>query len=296
MSQIIVIGSVSIDNVTYTKTLPQPGTTIIGEQFLSNIGGKGANQACACSFLKGDVYFLGAVGKDEYGERIIAFLKKQNLKGEIKKSNAPTGIASITLETTSGENRIVIVPGANMDLTKQDILVIKEEMRHAKYLLIQLENPLETVYFALKTAKELGLTTILNPAPYREINEDIFPFIDYFVPNEHELAGYVKNDEFNDVQKAEFLHQKGLKNVIVTLGEKGSVLVNDKGVFHVEAKKVKAVDTTAAGDSYLGAFVTALSKGKDVLEAMEFASLCSGLTVTKKGAIASLPKLEDLPR
>ncbi len=294
MSKILVIGSVSIDNVTYTKVLPGPGTTVFGESFLSNVGGKGANQACAASFLGGDVTFFGSIGKDQNGDYIFSFLKSIGIKGILKRSCEQTGIASITLDTFTKENRIIIVPGANMDMTKDDVEFILNKERDAKFLLIQLENPIDTVCFALKKAKEMGLTTILNPAPFHELPDDIFPFVDYFVPNEHELAGFVGKQSSDYQEMARLLLKKGLKNLIVTLGKNGSLLVNRETQIKIDSIKVNAVDTTAAGDTFLGAFVTALSQDKSIKDAMEFANRCSAFTVTRKGAIVSLPKLEDI--
>lgn len=294
MSKILVIGSVSIDNVTYTKVLPEPGTTVFGESFFSNVGGKGANQACAASFLGGDVTFFGSIGKDQNGDNISSFLKSLGIKGILKRSSEQTGVASITLDTFTKENRIIIVPGANTDMTKDDVEFILNKEKDAKFLLIQLENPVDTVCFALKKAKELGLTTILNPAPYHELPDDIFPFIDYFVPNEHELAGFtgIQNEDYHEM--ARLLLKKGLKNLIVTLGKNGSLFINGQTQIKIAPIKVDAVDTTAAGDTFLGAFVTALSQEKSIKKAMEFANRCSAITVTRKGAILSLPKLEDI--
>lgn len=294
MSKILVIGSISIDNVTYTKALPAPGTTVFGESFFSNVGGKGANQACASAFLGGDVVFFGAVGDDQNGDYASSFLTLQGIKSVIKKSNKQTGVASITLDTITKENRIIIVPGANMDITKSDVDSIFEKEKEVKFLLIQLENPVDTVCYALKKAKSLGITTILNPAPYRELPEEVFPYIDFFIPNEHELASYVKSNRKDYQTLAQLLLQKGVKNVIVTLGEKGSIYINETETIKIPPIKVEAVDTTAAGDSYLGAFVTSLSHEKSIKEAMEFANRCSSFTVTKKGAIKSLPKISDI--
>jgi ribokinase len=294
MSKILVIGSVSIDNVTYTKVLPGPGTTVFGESFLSNVGGKGANQACAATFLGGDVTFFGSIGKDQNGDYISSFLKSLGIKGILKRSSKQTGVASITLDTFTKENRIIIVPGANMDMTKNDIEFILNKEKNAKFLLIQLENPIDIVCFALKKAKELGLVTILNPAPYHELPDDIFPFIDYFVPNEHELASFVgkQNSDYQEMSRS--LLNKGLNNLIVTLGKNGSLFINRETQLKIASVKVNAVDTTAAGDSFLGAFVTALSQDKSIKEAMEFANRCSAITVTRKGAIVSLPRLEEV--
>lgn len=294
MSKILVIGSVSIDNVTYTKVLPGPGTTVFGESFLSNVGGKGANQACAAAFLGGDVTFFGSIGKDQNGDNISSFLKSLGVKGILKRSSEQTGVASITLDTSTKENRIIIVPGANMDMTKNDIEFILNKEKDAKFLLIQLENPVDTVCFALKKAKELGLVTILNPAPYHELPDDVFPFIDYFVPNEHELASFVGKQNADYQEMARSLLKKGLNNLIVTLGKNGSLFINKETQLKIASIKVNAVDTTAAGDTFLGAFIAALSQDKSIKEAMEFANRCSAITVTRKGAIVSLPKLEEV--
>lgn len=294
MKKILVIGSVSVDNVTYTHVLPQPGTTVFGDSFLSNVGGKGANQACAIKFLGGNVIFFGAVGQDQNGQAVSSFLKAQDLTTILKPSKQNTGVANITLDMSNSENRIIIVPGANMDITKNDISSILERENDAKILLIQLENPVKSVCFALKHAKEMGMITILNPAPYHELPTEVFPYIDFFIPNEHELDGYIKNEQMNSEQKAQELLKLGMKNVIVTLGEKGSLLVNRNDEFLIKALKVKAIDTTAAGDSYLGAFAYSLSNDQSIIEAMKFATQCSAVTVTKKGAIISLPKKSDL--
>ena len=162
-----------------------------------------------------------------------------------------------------------------------------------KILLTQLENPVVRL-LALKKAKELGLTTILNPATYHELPDDVFPFIDYFIPNEHELASFVGKQNADYQEAARVLLKKGLKNLIVTLGKNGSLFINREAQIKIEPIKVDAIDTTAAGDSFLGAFVTALSQDKSIKQAMEFANRCSAITVTRKGAIVSLPKLEEV--
>ncbi len=292
MKKIIVLGSISIDNVTYTNTLPGPGTTVYGESFFSNIGGKGANQACQICYLGGDVIFYGSVGKDANGERVQKFLKEAGLTAILKFSECSTGVASITIDSNTAENRIIIVPGSNMDISKADIEKIKFENRDI--LLLQLENPVESIVYAMKKAKEHGLLVVLNPAPYSKVPKEAFQYIDFFIPNEHELEQFTPEIDGNFEQRAKHLIKQGIKRVIVTLGEKGSLYVDDKESFIVAPHKVNAVDTTGAGDSYCGAFVTALSKDKSIKEAMEFASKVSSITVTRKGAIASLPKLEEL--
>ena len=292
MKKFLVIGSIAIDNVVYANTFAKPGQTVYGDVFLSNIGGKGANQAAASHFLGGDVEFYGAIGDDDNGKRVKAFLDTIGVNNHLKISQKNTGIASITINTQSAENSIIIVAGANMDIWPEDI--DKIDFSKYSYLLLQLENPVDTVIYAMKKAKEAGLTVILNPAPYHSLPNEAFPLIDFFIPNEHELEDFTKEQPGSLEDKCAYLLKQGVKRIIVTLGENGSYYCDEKQSFYKHALRVNAIDTTGAGDSYCGAFVTALSNGKSVSEAMDFATKASSLTVTKKGAIASLPHLEDL--
>ena len=291
--KIFVMGSITIDHTVFTKVMPSPGVTGKADSFIKNVGGKGANQAVASLYLGGDVFFMGSIGQDDEGRYISSFLKEKGLKRVLKESNKETGTAFITINELNGENQILIVQGANMDISIEDINKLESEIACRDIFLTQLETPIETVIHSLKLAKKHGLMTILNPAPYGELNEEVYPYIDYFVPNEHELDQFIPgNMSYED--KARVLLNKGVQNVIVTLGEKGSLLVNKEKAIRVEPYKVQAVDTTAAGDSYVGALVTSLSQGKDIIEAMKFASKCSSITVTRKGAISSLPTLEEV--
>ena len=290
--KILVIGSIAIDNTIFTKVLPSAGTTTIADSYFHNIGGKGANQACASLFLGGDVSFIGAVGKDHNGNLVESFLKEQGLDARLKRSDKPTGVAFIILEEANAENRILIVQGANADLTIEDINKNLDLFTEGDILLTQFENSMETVEHVIKTAHDKHMLVVVNPAPIKELKDEYYQYIDYLVPNEHELEAL--SGKVDILSACKELLLKGAKNIIVTLGEKGSVLVNKDEYIKVEPHKVYAVDTTAAGDSYLGALVTKLSKGKPIVEAMEFASKCSSLTVTKKGAIVSLPHLDDL--
>ena len=291
--KIFVMGSISIDHTVFTKVMPSPGVTGKADYFVKNVGGKGANQAVAAHYLGGDVFFMGSIGQDDEGRYISSFLKEKGLKHVLKTSSKGTGTAFITINETNGENQILIVQGANMDITTDDIDRLEDEIANRDIFLTQLETPIDTVIHSLKLAKKHGLLTILNPAPYGELNDEVYQFIDYIVPNEHELDQFVPGDMPYE-EKAKILLDKGASNVIVTLGEKGSQLVSKEKVVHVEPHKVKAVDTTAAGDSYLGALVTALAQGKDIVEAMNFASKCSSITVTRVGAINSLPTLDEI--
>ena len=290
--KILVIGSISIDNTIFTKQLPSAGTTTVADSYFQNIGGKGANQACASLFLGGDVSFIGAIGKDHNGDLVKSFLKEQGLNARLKRSEKPTGIAFIILEEETAENRILIIQGANTDLQIEDIDKNLDLFTEGDILLTQFENDMETVSYVIKKAHEKHMLVVVNPAPIKELKEEYYQYIDYLVPNEHELEALSQKTDI--LLAAKELLSRGAKNVIVTLGEKGSVLINKDEYIKVEPHKVDAVDTTAAGDSYLGALVTKISEGKPIKEAMEFASLCSSKTVTKKGAIVSLPHLEDL--
>lgn len=291
--RIFVTGSISIDNTVFTDVMPSPGVTGKANSYLRNVGGKGANQAVAAHLLGANVFFFGMVGSDEEGRYITSFLKEKGLDCILKASNKPTGEAFITINELTGENQILIVQGANLSITNLDFDSLEERIKSCDIFLTQLETPIHSVVHSLKLAKRFGLLTILNPAPYGELSDEAYKFVDYFVPNEHELEQFVPQGEGVE-EKAKVLLNKGVQNVIVTLGEKGSVLVNKEKVVYVKPHPVVAVDTTAAGDSYLGALVTALSEDKDIVDAMNFASKCSSITVTRKGAIQSLPTLDDI--
>lgn len=289
---ILVIGSIAIDNTIFTNQLPTAGTTTLADSYMTNIGGKGANQSCASMFLGGNVSFIGAVGKDQNGEMIKKYLDELGLKYHIKESEKPTGVAFIILEEQSGENRILIVQGANTDIQIEDVDRFDDLFVEGGILLTQFENSVPTVEYVIKKAYEHKMIVVVNPAPYKKVNEEYFKYIDYMIPNEHEAEQLTG---MSDIKLAGMsLLSKGVKNVIITLGEKGSFFINKEKEFVVSPHKVHAIDTTAAGDSYLGALVTKLSEDVDIKDAMEFASLASSITVTRKGAIISLPKLDDL--
>jgi len=290
--RIVVVGSIAIDNTIFTKDLPHAGTTTIADSYFQNIGGKGANQACAALFLGSEVSLIGAVGKDANGDAVKKFLKDNGLNYHIKDSEFPTGVAFIILEESNAENRILIVQGANNDLQIEDINKCESLFREGDILLTQFESPIHTIEYTVKKAKEKGMLVVVNPAPIKKVSDSIYQYVDYLVPNEHELEAL--SGESDVIKGAQVLLNKGAKNIIATLGEKGSILVNNEKTIKIAPHKVNAVDTTAAGDSYLGALVSKLAIGASEQEAMEFASKCSSITVTRKGAIIALPHKEDL--
>lgn len=289
---IFVIGSISIDNTIITNSMPTAGTTTIANQYFCNVGGKGINQACAAHFLGADVSFLGAIGNDKNGEIVRDFIAKQGLNVKFLNSNEPTGVAFIMLEKASAENRILIVQGANNSISKQDIDDNKSMFVKNGIFLTQFENDMEEIKYAIKFAKDRKMTVIVNPAPIKEIPDEYLSYIDYLIPNEHELEAIAK--ETDPLKGAKKLLELGVKNVIVTLGEKGSIYVSKKETIIQKPYKVKAIDTTAAGDSFIGAFVSKLSMGYTISQCLDFASKASSITVTRKGAIMALPKLNEV--
>lgn len=290
--RIVVVGSIAIDNTIYTRSLPVKGMTTIADSYFQNIGGKGANQACAALFLGSEVSFIGAIGNDHNGENVKKFLASNGLDARLKVSKEPTGVAFIILEEETAENRILIVQGANNDLQIEDIMNNEELFKSGDIFLTQFEGPISTIEYVIKFAKSRNMTVVVNPAPVKKVSDEIYQYIDYLVPNEHELESLGGSSDI--LISAKNLLSKGAKNIITTLGEKGSMLINKEKMIKIEPHKVNAVDTTAAGDSYLGALVNKLAQGEEITKAMEFASKCSSLTVTKKGAIISLPHKEDL--
>ena len=300
--KILVIGSLNADISISMKKMPIIGETVFGESIKYNNGGKGANQACAIGKLGGNIEMLGCIGEDDLGNNQILNLNKFNIKTTNlkKQKEKPTGTAVIYVDE-NGKNSIVVIPGAN-NLCDINYLKDKEEcLTKADFIVLQLEIPIEAVQYAVKKGKELGKIIVLNPAPApEEISEDILKNIDYFTPNESELQRLAKLDKMEsieDVKKgAQFFIDKGVKNVMVTLGENGVLLVNKNGTQHFPAYKVKAVDTTAAGDCFNGAFVVGLSEGKTIEDSINFANKASSIAVTRKGAQDSIPLRDEVEK
>ena len=297
MKSICVIGSLNMDLVVNVDKMPKPGETLIGSNFKEVPGGKGANQAVAMAKLSGNVSMIGKVGNDNFGKTLITALKNNNVNTKhISITDTNTGIALITVDKNA-QNAIVVAPGANFELNKKDIDNNIDCIKSSDIVVIQLETPLETVKYALHVAKNLNKYTILNPAPAVKLDEEIISKVDLLTPNETELEilSDIKIENENDISKAASkMIEKGVKELIVTLGSKGSLYINKEISFFKPAYKVKAIDTTAAGDSFTGALAVALSKDKNIKEAMDFASKVGALSVMKEGAQSSLPSLKDV--
>ena len=294
---ILVIGSSNTDMTAKTAELPRPGETVLGGVFTMGAGGKGANQAVAAQRLGGKVKFICKVGKDMFGDNSIAQYEKEGLDTSgILRSNLPSGVALIYVDSHA-ENCIVVASGANGDLTEDDIEKSRKDLESCDILLLQLESPIPSVLKAAKIAHQAGKTVVLNPAPACPLPEELFRNIDLFIPNETELSTFsgmpvTSQEEAQAAAKA--MQAKGVGKLIVTMGSKGALICEGGPSVFVPAHKVKAVDTTAAGDTFCGALCVAISEGKSLKEAAEFACAASALTVQKMGAQNSIPFRKDL--
>lgn len=295
--KILVIGSSNTDMTVLAERLPIPGETILGGKFIMGPGGKGANQAVAAQRLGGKVAFICKVGKDIFGEKAI---KQYNNEGMCTKgimlSDKPSGVALITVDTHA-ENSIVVASGANADITVADIEAAKTDIESASILLLQLEIPVDAVVRAAKIAHEAGVYVVLNPAPVCKLPDEIYNYLSLIIPNQTEvelMTGIEAKDEVGAAKAVQVLQQKGVKDVIVTMGSKGSMIYQNGETTLVPAHKVDAVDTTAAGDTYCGALCVALSEGMNLIEAAKFATAASALTVQKRGAQDSIPYRKDI--
>lgn len=297
MEKICVIGSLNMDLVVNVCEMPKKGQTLIGSNFKEIPGGKGANQAVAAARLGGDVYMIGKVGNDGFGESLLKQLKADKVNTDyVQVEEGPSGVALITVDKNA-ENSIVVSPGANFKLTEVDIDRCIDGIKESNTVVIQLETPIDTIKYALEKSKELGKFTILNPAPAVKLSDDIIKNVDLLTPNETELeilSGVSIKCEDDIKKAANVMLEKGVKQLIVTLGSKGSLYLDKDNMEFKKSYKVEAVDTTAAGDSYTGALSVALSQNKSVDEAMDFASKVGALCVTKIGAQTSIPSLYDI--
>jgi ribokinase len=295
---ITVVGSLNMDLVTYTGRMPVTGETIMGKSFRQIPGGKGANQADAIAKLGAKVKMIGCVGCDDMGDTLLEALQNDGVDVAMVKrvEGISTGIASITVDA-SGNNCIIVVPGANYKLSIGDLEASYEVIQNSEVVVAQLEVPIEAVKFAIKTAKQMGKLTILNPAPAIELEDEFLSNVDILVPNdtELELLSGIKVNKVGDLESAaQVLINKGVRELIVTLGSKGCIHINKSGSKAYPAYKVSAIDTTAAGDSFIGAVAVAISEGKSLEEAISFATAVGALTVTKEGAQSSLPVREEV--
>ncbi|MCD8225560.1 MAG: ribokinase [Clostridiales bacterium] len=298
MKKIVVIGSLNMDFAVNVKHAPKVGETILGDDFRLTPGGKGANQAYAAAKLGGKVTMLGAIGDDTYGQMLMDNLRNAGVCVDYlkKTKDSSTGMALITVDENS-DNSIVVIQGANKEVDIPYIDSMLDIIKDCDIVIFQLEIPVETVAYAARRAKEFGKTVILDPAPAQcDLPQELLENADVIKPNENEILTLLGADDSLALDNAVgLLREKGAKNILVTLGADGSCYYGQDGSeIHVPANKVKAVDTTGAGDSYTAAFAVNLSEKKDIKSAMKFASRVGAMAVMKAGAQTSIPTREEV--
>ncbi|NMM62124.1 ribokinase [Clostridium sp. P21] len=303
MQNVCILGSINMDLVLRVDRMVKSGETILSKSFQRISGGKGANQAVAARRLGANVCMVASVGNDENGLELVKVLKKDNIDvSNVNYSDTnPTGMAIITVDDL-GNNSIIVVPGANMEINPSYIENLKQVIVSSKILVAQFETPVEATIQAFKIARENGVVTVLNPAPAKNIPEELLELTDIIAPNEteaFELTSIEVKDE-ESIRKAsnKFL-EKGVKFVIITLGEKGAAIVDKDKLSIVPAYKVKAIDTTAAGDSFIGALISKLVNSdivdfNSIENSIKFANKVSSIVVQRAGAQPSLPYLEEV--
>ena len=300
MKNIVVIGSSNTDMVVKTSHLPVPGETVLGGDFFMNAGGKGANQAVAAARYGNRVVFIAKTGNDLFGEQVRKSMKEDGIVTDYVfiDEEHPSGVALITIDQKA-ENCIVVAGGANMYLKPEDIDKAKEEILGGDVVLMQLETPIEIVEYAAKMAAEAGVKVILNPAPApaEPLSKELISNLFLITPNRSEasrLTGIEVTDLASAQRAALALYDMGAKNVIVTLGSEGSLVYDGHMMMRVEAIKVEAVDTTAAGDTYNGVLASVIAEGKSLIDAVHEANIAGAISVTRMGAQPAAPTREEI--
>lgn len=289
---IAVVGSAMMDLTAYADVLPEPGQTLAGQLFTTGFGGKGANQAVMAAHCGAEVHFIGKLGEDVFGTAIAENFVKVGINSEyVDEGEAATGVAHIWVDG-NGENRIIIIPGANHEIEVTKAVEAINSIKDLSVVVAQCEIKQEVTLAAFKAAKARGCTTILNPAPYQEISAELLALADWIIPNEtefRELHGELPTSD--EVLKS---FRQG-KNSIVTLGSQGAVYIShDSQLTKVGAPKVTAVDSTGAGDAFVGTFAYSLASGKDPITAMTLGIKVASLSVTRKGAQSSYPHQAEI--
>jgi ribokinase len=295
---ILVLGSFMMDLVVRTPRAPIAGETLIGDSFGRFPGGKGANQAVAAARLGGEVMMAGKVGEDMFGDEMVSVLSANRVDTRhiLRDKSAATGVGSIVLER-SGQNRIIVVPGANLHYTTEETERLEPVIASADLLMMQLEMEPAVIERAAELAARHGVPVILNPAPAQPLSDDLLRNVTCLTPNETELELLtgMKTDSMDSVKRAaQALLDRGVKHVVVTLAEKGALVCSKDGFYYALGFPVEPVDTVAAGDSFNGALAVRFVKGDTLSEAAHYANAVGALTVTREGAIPSLPTLEEV--
>ncbi len=297
MKKIVILGSCVTDLVSRMERFPNAGESVVGESFQTFLGGKGANQCVSIARLHGEVKMIGKVGNDQFGDNFIRLFKEENIDTkDIFRSDISTGVGNVQIDK-SGQNRICIILGANLDFNLDDLTNVKNIIQSSDILLTQFEMQEEVVLAAIKFAKENNLITIVNPAPARKIKEEYLKYIDFLTPNEFELGLLtdMKTSSLEEcLEASKKLFEQGVKNIVTTLGNNGALLYSQDNKVHISGYDVNAVDTVGAGDSFNGALAYALSNNVKIIDAIKFANAMGALTTTKNGAIPSLHHLEEV--
>ncbi|CAC6098509.1 ribokinase [Staphylococcus aureus] len=299
-NKVVILGSTNVDQFLTVERYAQPGETLHVEEAQKAFGGgKGANQAIATARMQADTTFITKIGTDGVADFILEDFKVAHIDTSyiIKTAEAKMGQAFITVNA-EGQNTIYVYGGANMTMTPEDVINAKDAIINADFVVAQLEVPIPAIISAFEIAKAHGVTTVLNPAPAKALPNELLSLIDIIVPNETEaelLSGIKVTNEQSMKDNANYFLSIGIKTVLITLGKQGTYFATKNQSQHIEAYKVNAIDTTAAGDTFIGAFVSRLNKSQDNLaDAIDFGNKASSLTVQKHGAQASIPLLEEV--
>ncbi|MBN2558788.1 MAG: ribokinase [Clostridia bacterium] len=294
MNKLTVFGSFFEDLCGRGPYLPKPGETLIGSSFTYGPGGKGSNQAVAARRAGAAVAMITKIGRDPYGELVLDFYKNEGIDSQnvfIDNYNS-TGIALILVDENTGENSILVVPGACHNITDSDLKQAEKAIGESDILIVQMEVNIDATLKAMEIAKSNNVRIIMNPAPAQRIGDDVFKMIDFITPNETEaeiLTG-IRTDNINNIKKAaDWIYNKGVKNVIITMGKDGVYLKTKDVDMIIPAYKVEAVDTTGAGDAFNGCLAVALMEGKDIIEAARFANAGAAISVTAIGTAPAMP-------
>ena len=289
---IAVVGSAMIDLTAYAAVIPAPGQTLEGDLFTTGFGGKGANQAVIAAHCGAEVHFVGKLGRDLFGDSIAENFKKLGIDSEyVERSDTPNGVAHIWVDA-NGENRIIIIPGANHEIESKKAIEAIESIAGLAVVVAQCEIKQEVTLAAFSAAKKRGCVTILNPAPYQPLSEELLAVTDWIIPNETEFKELLGQDPTSDEVLKKF---RPGKNSIVTLGSEGAVLITSEGnLTRVSAPRVNPVDTTGAGDAFVGVFAFGLASGKNPEDAMKLGVKVASMSVTRKGAQSSYPSQAEI--
>ena len=297
-AKVVVVGSFNMDVVIKAERRPRKGETLIGQEFGMFSGGKGFNQATAAARLGADVVMIGRLGTDTFGDILMSASTEEKIDTNfvVRDAEVGTGVATIVIDA-AGDNSIILVPHANMRLSVEDVERASAQIASADVLLLQLEVPIEASQKAAEIAKANGAKVILNPAPARELPDSFLAQVDILTPNEVEtefLSGLKVSDDEGAQRAAQVLLDKGISTVVLTLGDRGALLLTSDVRKLIPAYKVDVVDTTAAGDAFCGALATALAQGKTIEDAVAFANAAGALAVTVLGAQPSIPTAEKV--